>query len=131
VLKVFFKCGLLGHGFARSLADPSRAPAIAADVVMLDDIHEVNRVPLHSKHDPIAAADPTFEVVLIRKDRLHVEARRVGSLDESHGDAITGSLTVSSQPRVALPPLVGPDGGTDGGPGRQGLVIGAVWGVCP
>jgi len=114
-----------------SLAGLSWSPAIAADVVMLDDVHEVDRAPRHTKDDPITAADSTLEVVLVRKDGLHVEARRVGSLDQGHGDAITRSLSVGGQPRIAVPPLVGPDGGTDGRPGRQAPVTGAACGVGP
>ena len=104
---------------------------MAPDVVMLDDVHEVDRAPLHAKHDPITPADPTLEVVLIGKYGLHVEAGRVSSLDQSHGDAIAGSLTVGSQPPIALPPLFRPNGGADGRPGHQAVVIGAARGVCP
>ena len=107
-----------------------RAPPIAADVVVLDDVHEEDRGPLQAKHDPIAAADPTLEVVLVRKYRLHVEPGCLGSLDQSHDDAITGSLSVARQPAVALPPLFGPDGGADGGSGNQGAATGAACDVC-
>jgi hypothetical protein len=113
------------------LARLSRSSAIAPDVVVLHDVHEVDRAAFPPKHDPITAADSTLEIVLIRKDGLHVETRRVGSLDQSHGDAIPRGLTVGCQPCIAVPPLVGPDGGTDGGPGRQAPATAAACAVGP
>jgi hypothetical protein len=63
---------------------------------MPHDVHEVDRAPFHAKHYPITAADPTLKVVLVGKDRLHIEAGRVASFDQRHGNAITRSLTVGS-----------------------------------
>jgi len=119
------------NGRRGCLARLSRSSAIAPDVVVLHHVHEVDCAPLHSKYDPITAADSTLEIVLIRKDRLHVESRRVRSLDQSHGDPIAGSLAVGGEPAVALPPLFGPDGGMDGRSGRQTPVTGAACDACP
>lgn len=75
---------------------------------MLDDVEEVDRVALTPEHDPVTAADPRPEVVLVGEDGLDVEARSVGALDQCHDSPITGDLPVGRQPRVAVPPLLGP-----------------------
>src|SRR6266853_195315 len=96
-----------------------RPAAIAPDVVMLDDIHEEDRVLLDAKDDAVAAADPRFEIALVRKDGLHVQAGGVDALDERHRGAIAGCLPIRRQLRIALPPLPRPGRGRSGGAARQ------------
>jgi hypothetical protein len=60
-------------------------------------IGKEDRSLLDAENDPVAAADPGFQVILVGENRLDPQARGVGLLDECDDCFVTGCLTLGAQ----------------------------------
>src|SRR5712692_5112584 len=67
-------------------------PAVAFDVVMLDNVSKVDRLPLNAKNDPVAARDASLQVVLLGLNRLDPQAWRGLPFDQCDRCAVARSL---------------------------------------
>src|SRR5436305_1500665 len=88
--------------------------SVTGDVVVLHDIYEEDRALLNVEHDPVAAVDAGFEVVLLRVNRLDTETGRGHLLDQGDRRLIARHLPLGAELQVASFPLLGPDGGQEG-----------------